>query len=89
MSANMDLWRAVKRDQGVRFYWTRCGFPRRSFLSQSDAQAFDNGWDSADPMQPIPEQWGPFKDGWLARLCEDDEDQTTRDDQRADEVEDA
>lgn len=67
------LIRALEKERGVRWYWTKSGFPKRAFQSQTDAQAFDNGWDLFDPMQPIPEQWGPFRDGWLAASADEDE----------------
>lgn len=57
-----------------QFFETRHGFPKKKYLSQSDADKFDAGYASFQSLSdPPPLEFGPFADGWFAAFQEDEE----------------
>ncbi len=62
---------AIKTPQ---FFYSSCGFPRRAYLSQSDADLHDAGYRSfMHVSDPPPLDRGPFGEGWFQAFSEDEE----------------
>lgn len=60
-SAILRLNRALAANAAPVFFRAKCG-RRRQFLSQSDCDAYDAGWNTF-PVH-VSDAFGPFRDGW-------------------------
>ena len=68
----MDLMRALDAPRRPEFHRPRCGRTVRTYLSRSDAQAYEAGWLARGIGTVGCPAAGPSRDGWMDRDAEDD-----------------